>query len=128
MTDGPHATGRFLADILLVPSDTPTPVPEFLHGDGHVTPEAIRATLDATVRQPLIGERILVHPREDAWIRNPVGPAPTARAADIALGLGAIGPDHPEVRALMRTLGGQSEPESDGGTDAHARREHAPEP
>lgn len=106
MIDRPHATGRFLADILLVPADVPPPLPEFLRGVGHITPEAIHATLDTSVRQPLIGERFLVHPHEETWIRNPVGPAPTARAADIALGLGAISPDHPEVRKLMRMLGG----------------------
>lgn len=46
-------------------------------------------------------EPYLVHPREYAWIKEPVGPAPTWNAIQVALAVGAVTMEHPEAQRLM---------------------------
>lgn len=61
--------------------------------------QVMQAIWDAPYVAP---QPIAVHPTEYVWISNPIGPAPSANAVNVALGVGAIGGDHSEVWRLIR--------------------------
>lgn len=68
---------------------------------GALTVGLLTAAMEAAENATYEPEPHLVHPREYAWIKEPVGPAPTWNAIQVALAVGAVTMEHPEARRLM---------------------------
>jgi hypothetical protein len=51
----------------------------------------------------------LVHPREETWVKNPVGDAPSRNAVMVAMQVGTIQPGHAWYDAVIAAFGGPSE-------------------
>lgn len=81
---------------------------------GSITFDDLTAAFRAIEQQPYRPPQYVVSPADGAWIRNPVGRAPSWLAIDVAMRVGAISGDHPEVQRLIHALFGDST-EPDGG-------------
>ena len=105
MTEGPSfvewKSPYRRTDAALYDVDAVTPT------SGSVTYDDLQAAFRAIEAQPYRPTQYVVSPTEGAWIRNPVGQAPSLFAVDVALAVGAITSDHPEVKRYARLLFGE---------------------
>lgn len=66
-----------------------------------VTWANLLAAQEAIEQETFRPVQYVLHPREHAWIDNPVGAAPSVTAVNAALALGRITADHPEVQRIV---------------------------